>query len=315
MCRGHLGEINWFRATWQHGGAATGFSTWTFAPGHVVECVVKLPVGYSEYFWTKRLGLVSGSTWDTPESLSLPTPRCLAAGFELGGYDLAWLVIERFKGVPLAAEQTRASMLELFETAAEFHAACVEQMPVDPDQTPPAPDWPRLLDKALTHCGNDEVVESDRWCRALGQIRGHVAGLAARWSQRDIDTWCHHDLHGRNAMRRAGRDAEHHGRCVLIDLAMVKPGSWIEDALYLERLCWGREELLRDVDPLTTLARARRGIGLPTGDDADELADLRRLLMAASSPAYLATEGDPRYLHAALRRVESLLPRVLAAAG
>src|ERR1051326_2883770 len=28
-CNGRLGQVEWFRASWQRGGAATGFSTWT----------------------------------------------------------------------------------------------------------------------------------------------------------------------------------------------------------------------------------------------------------------------------------------------
>ena len=92
-CRGHLGKVSWFKADWQHGGAGTGFSTWRANGdgGHPREipCVVKLPVGYSEYFWTKRLGLVHPNDWDEPRWKAMPTPRVLAAGFELPGYDLA----------------------------------------------------------------------------------------------------------------------------------------------------------------------------------------------------------------------------------
>ena len=97
----------------------------------------------------------------------------------------------------------------------------------------------------------------------------------------------------------------------MIDLARVAPGCWIEDALYLERLCWGREDTLCGVDPVTTLAQARHALGLPADAEDLALADVRRVLMAATSPAFSRTQGDPLYLKAALERLERLLPVVL----
>jgi hypothetical protein len=40
------------------------------------------------------------------------------------------------------------------------------------------------------------------------------------------------------------------------------------------------------------------------------LANTRRVLMAASVPAFLLHEGHPRYVHAALELIEKLLPLV-----
>lgn len=321
-CHGRLGKISWFRATWQHGGAGTGFSTWSLPDrecGHrEIPCVVKMPIGYSEYFWTKRLGLIHPDQWDEPGSLAMPTPRVLAAGFELGGYDLAWVVMERFDNPPLAMEKTESSMWEMFETAAEFHAAAILEKPIDLAQMKPPQDWAGMVEKGLVALQDHDVEEKDRWIKALEQTTRCLDTLIERWVGREIDTWCHHDLHPHNAMRRVmgkgdtgADDPNIHGHCALIDLALVEPGSWVEDALYMERLFWGREEQLCNIDPLTTLGATRQAIGLPAGDDAFELAEVRRVLMAASSPAFLRTEGDRIYLKAALSVLERLLPRFI----
>lgn len=308
VCGGRLGEVSWFRATWQHGGAATGYATWDLGNGKTVECVVKLPVGYTEYFWTKRLGLVSASDWDSDDALTLPTPRVLAGGFELGGYDFAWLVMERLAGPPVASNPTPQSMWEIFESAAEFHAAAITEQSIVPERAPDPPDWGSLIAKARRVVSENDLEHADRWSSLLTRVEAIEPALRAQWAARDIDTWCHLDLHGRNAMRRASPDPDHPGHCVLIDLAMVRPGNWIEDALYLERLHWGHEEILCGVEPVTALARAREFNGLPLGEGYERLADLRRVLMAASVPAFLGREGDRKYLAHALECLDRLLP-------
>ena len=90
QCQGRLGAIEWFRAPWQRGGAATGFSTWEMDDGRRVGVLVKLPVGPVEYRWTAALGAVPEGKWASEECLRFPTPRVLACGQELNGYDLAW---------------------------------------------------------------------------------------------------------------------------------------------------------------------------------------------------------------------------------
>jgi hypothetical protein len=99
------------------------------------------------------------------------------------------------------------------------------------------------------------------------------------------------------------------GRAVLIDLGLVHPGCWVEDALYIERLYWGREEMLEGVRPMAALGACRAALGLDNGPDAPRLARARRALMAATSPAFLQQEGDPRYLAAALDHAERDLVR------
>jgi hypothetical protein len=311
-CHGHLGPISWFKADWQRGGAGTGFSTWRMntpsGRAREVPCVIKMPVGYAEYFWTKRLGLVRTDEWDAPNSLALPTPRVLAAGFELEGYDLAWIVMERFANPPVAMERTDSSMWAMFESAAEFHAAAILERSIEPERCPPPPDWAQLVENGREAVRNNKLHDAQRWEQALAKMQRCLDDLISAWQQRPIDTWCHHDLHPHNAMRRQSDDPNSLGHCTLIDLAMVAPGCWIEDALYLERLFWGREEQLCGIQPLKTLAATRESIGLPAHHDAIALADVRRVLMAASAPSFLRTEGDPVYLKAALDTLERLLP-------
>jgi hypothetical protein len=310
-CRGHLSPVNWFEATWQHGGAGTGFATWTTSNGAPINCVVKLPVGYPEYAWTKRLGLTGADDWDSPDANALPTPRVLAGGFELGSYDFAWLVMERFPGMPVGAGKMDAGdVWAIFETTAEFHAAAILEEPVHQARPPRRHDWDALLDRACREIDNAYLNDGQEgWPDALGQAREIWPTLSARWQDRPLDTWCHRDVHAHNAMRRPA-DQGGRGAMALIDLARVAPGCWIEDALYLERLCWGRDDALCGVDPVITLAKARRALGLPANDDDLALADVRRVLMAATSPAFTRTQGDPIYLKAALKRLQRLLPVV-----
>lgn len=306
-CRGHLGAISWFNTTWQHSGAGTGFATWTTKKGVEIECVVKLPVGYREYHWTKRLGLVHEDDWERSGSLVLPTPRVLAGGYELGGHDFAWLVMEKFKNPPMASRLEAGNIWEIFETAAEFQAAAVLEEIVDPKRRAGEPDWAGNLQKAIGEVEAHVMEDGDRWIRAIERVLGDLEVFTGRWAERAIDTWCHHDLHGNNAMRRISHNPEIHGRCALIDLALVAPGHWVEDALYMERLYWGQEEKLCGVDLMETLGRCRESVGLPVGEDSGEVADVRRVLMAASCPNFLRTEGNQLYLNAALERLERLL--------
>lgn len=310
-CAGHLSAVQWFHATWQHGGAGTGFAEWTTSRGKKLPCVVKFPVSNTEYQWTKRLGLTAEDDWDRSEPANLPTPRVLAGGFELGAYDFAWLVMERFPGLPLGAhEMNEADVWGLLEVAAEFHEAAVLQEPVDTEHPGSDPDWGGMLERAIRKVEGDVNEHTDRWSAALHKTQDALEGLLSRWRSRPIDTWCHRDVHAHNAMRRAPAEGQQRGKMALIDLALVAPGCWIEDALYLERMCWGREEILCGLDPVKTLARTRLGLGLPA-DQADlDLADLRRVLMAATSPAFSRTQGDPIYLLGALERLERLLPSV-----
>ena len=70
-------------------------------------------------------------------------------------------------------------------------------------------------------------------------------------------------------MRRAD------GSICLLDLAEVRTGHWLEDALYLERLSWSHPERLREEDPVHTMMHARTELGLDNGPDIERLAVAR----------------------------------------
>src|SRR5688572_5631231 len=70
VCGGRLSHIEWFRSTWQHGGAATGFAHWRGEDGRQIEVLVKLPVGPVEHRWTASL-----SEGSDGNGRLLPTPR------------------------------------------------------------------------------------------------------------------------------------------------------------------------------------------------------------------------------------------------
>ena len=294
-CGGRLGPIEWFRATWQRGGALTGNSTWTDDAGpHKV--VVKVPVEPNERFWTARLGELR-----TGERLAqLPTGRVFASGERLGGDDSAWLVVEKLDGHPLPVNLHEPEVLDLMRAAAAFQARALE---LEPNVASPERwDWPDLLDHSRHALEAVEIPHVQRWNEAIKKAQKALPSLAAEWMGRPINAWCHGDLHPGNAMRRRER-------CVLIDLALIHPGHWIEDALYLERQYWGHEELLHGVRPVTQLNRYRKKLGLDPGPDHGHLADVRRVLMAACVPGLINREGNPKYVEAALGLLEVLLPR------
>ncbi len=316
-CRGHLGPIEWFHNGWQHSGAATGFASWRTGQGQSCDVLVKLPVGPFELDWTTKLaGLADESVqgtqvWDLPESRALATPRVMAAGRTLGNYDLAWIIVERLAGRTLADEHSERSVRDLLHAAADFHACALRVRPLDEN---PAPhDWVHLIDRARHAARDAGIPDSQRWNELIHKVQKILPSLITRWDRRRINVWCHGDLHPGNALRRAEPHvgaAAQRGGAVLIDLALVHPGHWVEDALYLERLYWGRPDLLCGIKPVSFLAQVRREAGLSTDDGYVELAQVRRVLMAACVPAFLEHEGHPRYQKAALEQLEKALPQV-----
>lgn len=304
---GRLDRIEWFRADWQRGGASTGYATWSDDDGSTVPVMVKVPVGPSEYRWTTVLG-------QPVDPVHSPTPRIFACGTMLGEYDLGWLVMERLVGHTLLSEKSKHSVLNLIDAAASAHHAARSAMPVTGE--PPRFDWEDLIATGRMLLRNSPIPHSQRWNEALRRVQRALPMLISRWRDRPIDTWCHGDLHLGNAMRRAtdehhtGKKGDGHGACVLIDMAKVHPGAWVEDALYLERSCWGRPDLLCGVKPVSALAKARKKLGLPTEADDGHLVNTRRVLSAASVPALLVREGNARYSEAALEVIERLLPLV-----
>jgi len=338
-CSGRLGPIEWFKASWQRGGSATGFSTWDIGNGQRIGVIVKFPVGPCELRWTTALGSTHFDRWHHSDSLACPTPRVIASGQSLAGYDLAWLITERLQGPALSSSLSAQTILDLLGAAADFHAAALRAAPVS--GTPPLAPWEKAIDHSRRVARAGGIQDDQKWNDTLKKVHKHLHQLMARWEARPINSWCHGDLHPGNALRRPlhtttngpahahnshnSHDNPHasgmNGQaassphtshpCVLIDLALVHPGHWIEDALYLERQFWGHEPLLHGVKPLSAMAKLRRERGLEIDEHYDQLANIRRVLTAACAPANIEREGNPKYLHAALDVIERLLPQTL----
>ncbi len=296
-CNGCLGEIAWFRSAWSSSGSATGSATWRDSRGNF-DTIVKLPLGPEEFRWTTALG--------NPDAKA-PTPRVFASGSELGGYDLAWIVEERVKGEPIRARMGPGDVERVLVAAADFHEAAIR---VRPQVDAPKPlDWEGTLARARDVCHAFAIPEAQRWNECVKHVVRMLPKLLARWNARPLNCWCHGDMHPGNVLRLVEpRDDAH--ACVMIDLAMVHAGHWIEDAVYLERQYWAAPEYLHGVRPVAALAQLRRERGLRVDQEHVDLANIRRVLMAAVSPAFTDREGHPRYLRAALETLEKTLPQV-----
>ncbi len=132
-CEQRLGEINWFKADWQRGGAATGVAAYTEPEGEQTRVVIKLPVVQRELLWTRRL-----QREDEPPRV----PKLFASGQSLGGYDLAWVVIEWFPHGPLGTRWHEDHTPRIAEAAACFYTVA-SSYPVD--QAPKDEPWDELL--------------------------------------------------------------------------------------------------------------------------------------------------------------------------
>lgn len=297
-CEGRLGPIRWFKADWQRGGAATGTSTFAAGDGAEVLVVVKLPVVPRELTWTRRLQ-PDGS--DDAERDAGVVPKLFASGETVAGYDLAWVVIEQLPHGPLGAHWHDDHVARIAEAAARLYrrAAC---FPVD--RPPRSEAWDELLRQAGEAVRINDLPQRGRWSAAVRSLRHQCERIGAEWEQRGGIEWLHGDLHLANAMSRVSLES---GPVCLIDLAEVHPGHWVEDAVYLERQLWSRPDRLRASRPVRAIAQARRGAGLPVGDDYPRLAMLRRALLAGTAPRFLQSEGDPRHLDACLDWLERAL--------
>ncbi len=290
-CEGRLSDIEWFTSTWQRGGSATGAAVWTRDDGTQAPAIVKIPVGPVEFDWTSRLGR---------DGHGSPTPRVYAAGNALGGYDLGWIVMERIAGRPLANNLTPEALEALLAAVAEFYVRAAQDRPVGP--APRAPDLEHMLSKARQVVKDAAIDNAQHWNESLKRVQRALSKLDKFWSQRPIDTWCHGDLHPGNALVRDDGDT-----CVLIDLSHVHAGHWIEDAVYLEKVYWGKPEALGGIKPVSALAKCCRECGIATNLDYAALASVRRVCIAAMVPLHLETQGHPKFMAAALEQLDRSL--------
>lgn len=287
-CGGRISDIHWFRADWQRGGAATAFASAHGLDDTPRDVVVKFPLGWREY---RALTLLDQAQCGV-------TPRVVHHGVELGGYDLAWVVMERLPGHTLRDGIGKAGIVSLAEAAADFYHSAREAWPLD---TPPDPvDWEGLLARARDGVRDNSVESEQVWVNAIKRLNRGLVRWVAEWRQRPRDIWCHGDLHPGNAMRRADGSAWGASGVVLLDFAEMHVGHWVEDAVYLERLFWANPGAIGGAKPVSLMARAMRKRGFELGEGYARLALIRRALIAGCVPAFMHREGHPAYLRAAL---------------
>jgi hypothetical protein len=290
-CEGRLSDIRWFRTDWQRGGAATAMAKYKSDNGPC-DVVVKLPVVQRELTWTRRL-----QNGDADSVV----PLLYASGETVGGYDLAWIVVERFSFGPLGTHWHDSHLPRIAKAAAKFHALA-NTFPVD--RKPVDEPWQDLIHHAHDNLVDNDVPSRQRWNLAIKTIRNQLPKLLDEWHAHARAQWIHGDLHIANAMSRHGMEE---GSVALIDLAEVRPGHWIEDAVYLERQLWVRPERMEKHKPVKLIAQARKALGLPVDDAYPRLATIRRGLLAATAPAHLRIEGSPRYMDACLASLEHVI--------
>ncbi len=295
-CEDRLRDVVWFKADWQRGGAATGRALWHVDGRDPVQVIIKIPVGPRELTWLHRLQ-PEPADFDNPV-----VPRVHASGTTLGGYDLAWVVMERVKHGPLGMRWHKDHVNRIAEAAVLFWTTA-DRYVVD-EETARYEDWPEMVDEARRSVRRNEPKDSSEWLHLLKVLSGGIDDLVERWRGRDTDHWIHGDLHFANALSRTGLQQ---GPVTLIDLAEVRPGHWLEDAVYLERQLWAIPDRLVSSKPVKAMARARRNAGMPVVDHWDELANIRRTLMAGTAPTFMRSEGHPRFFESCLVQLERSL--------
>lgn len=295
-----LRDVRWFRSVHQRGGGGTALATYVDGAGAAHAAVVKLPLGSHEYRWTVGLAQAQAGLSDAEAA----TPRVLAHGRALGEHDFAWVVMERLPEGLSPAGLTSRDVRDMLTAAARLERVARDIHPLGPADAPRRVDFEKLMAKSREVIHRGVLVsgtEAQLWVNELKAVHRVLPTLLHRWESRAVNAWCHGDLHAGNAMRRAD------GSVVLIDLALMHPGHWVEDALYLERTAWGREGGLGGVSPVTELSLHRRELGLPCDDDYGRLACVRRVMTAACVPALIEREGNRAYLQAAFEVIRKNL--------
>ncbi len=290
QCGGRLSAINWFRTDWQRGGALTGYATWAGDEGEAYPVVVKMPVPPRERLWLVRLQETNGT--------GPIAPRIYAHGDSLGGYDLAWVVMERLAHGPLSAAWGTAAFELTIEAIARFyHVAGTHE----PTGKPVERDWEEACKRARQVVRDHALPEKARWSSALKKANKKLKKWVKVWDQRPMTGHVHGDLHLGNAL---SRHPAPQGPALLIDFAHTRPGHWVEDAVYFEHLYWSNTELLGGHRIAAEIAKARKALGLAVDADWPRLAQVRRALFAMQSPLTLPADGGLAHLTAALSVLE-----------
>ncbi|MBI1374116.1 MAG: phosphotransferase [Phycisphaera sp.] len=292
----HLHDLHWFRTDWQRSGALTGYATFR-ADGVDRPAVVKLPVPPQELAWLERLQR-------DRHDFGQVVPDIYACGRECGQYDLPWVVMQRMPHGPLDHTWDGTEFDLLVEAAGRFYAAAAL---IDEDRPPKAHNWADVIKLSRKAVRENELHESQRWNAALKTAQKHLPKWLKKWTKRPVDDWCHGDLHLANAMTMTPAPE---GPAVLFDLATMRRGHWVEDAVYFEHLFWSTPSRLAGRDVVRMINTERKKHGLHTGADWPLLADIRRALLAAAAPAQHTDRPDPVHLHAALMNLEKLIKKL-----
>lgn len=293
ICDGKLSKITWFRTQWQRGGALTGYATWDDGADEETRVVVKLPVPPRERRWLVTLQKL-------PAGVAPVVPKVYAHGSELGGYDFTWVVMERLAFGPLDHAWGGREFDLVADAAGRFYAGTAD-VPIDSSWKPRHRDWPDIIGRARKHVQDRGVHESQRWKAALKRANKKLEVWTQRWHDRGLRDWVHGDLHLGNVLSAVGPSTEaaeqtsaanrEPGAAVdtarLIDMAEVRVGHWIEDAVYLEHLFWSARHRLDGRKIVSMIARERKRRGLPISADWPDLAHVKRLLLAIATATRL----------------------------
>lgn len=287
VCDGRLSEVSWFRADWQRGGAVTGYAMYRDDGGVDRPVVVKMPVPPCELQWLSAL-----------QRFDDVVPTLYAGGDVLGGYDMAWVVMERLPFGPLGSAWGGKEFGLLIEAIGRFYLAAGES-PISGRHV--HRDWDKIYEHARRSVHDHALSEPQRWNKALKKAHRKYKDWVGVWDDRPMEHWCHGDLHLGNAMTRNKPPA---GPAVLFDLAKVCVSHWVQDGVYLEHLYWGRPGDLGGHKLCKELAHHRKKLGLPVDKQWSRLADAKRALLAMSVPAKLDLDGNAHYVHGALEVLE-----------
>ena len=287
-CEGRLSEISWFRTDWQRGGALTGYAKYQDDQTVNQPVVVKLPVPPSERQWLLRL-----------QGADNVVPKLFAEGQSLGGYDMAWVVMERLAYGPLSSAWNGKEFDLLVEAVCRFYAAASK---ISIEQPQVQKDWEAIFTRSRQSVRSHGLANEQRWNRVLKKAHRKLHSWVKIWHNRSMNQWCHGDLHLANAMTRVPPPD---GPAILLDFALTHPGHWVEDAVYLEHLFWAHRQLLHGRKLCRQIARQRREMGMTVTKDWSRLAAAKRALLAMSTPASLRHNGDARHVQAALEVLEA----------
>ncbi|MEO1236504.1 MAG: phosphotransferase [Planctomycetota bacterium] len=286
-CGGRLSRVNWFRTAWQRGGAVTGYATFTAGDGAEHRVVVKLPVPPRERRWLKALQGVGDGDDEAVHAGGIP--RVWADGASLGGYDLAWVVMERIGHGPMDHRWGGREFDGVVDAAGRFYAGAAA-VAIDPSSEARRRDWSAMLAAGRERVKARGASQPQRWKAALKRASRRLDGWVERWAERGAEDWCHGDLHLGNCLCRSSPEdadglpgAGGPGDAVLIDLAEVRVGHWVEDAVYLEQQFWSSPHRLGGRKLVSLLARERKARGLRVGEGWPELAKVKRALLAMAT--------------------------------